>query len=260
MRFSKRRRMAGSSSHGTLVAPSTSKPSIVLLTPCICTRNSVLMRREDSDSPSERLPHMESISSINMIACSSARESSNSVLTSFSDSPCHLDTRSDDEIAKNLASASVATAFARYDLPVPGGPYRRIPFHGLRLPTNNCGNFRGRITASLSASFAPSRPATSSHDILGFSVTMAELSESASFCFSASSFESPPFASFDKLAAPPPPPPPPPLPLLWARSSSTALRSSARFMYPSTRLRMVSLTAGFFSCLRPVMKYSKHFL
>mmetsp|Transcript_24543 Transcript_24543/g.50702 ORF Transcript_24543/g.50702 Transcript_24543/m.50702 type:complete len:214 (+) Transcript_24543:1013-1654(+) len=206
MRFSKRRRMAGSSSHGTLVAPSTNRPSIVLLTPCICTKNSVFMRRDDSDSPSERLPHIESISSINMIACSSARDSSNSVLTSFSDSPCHLDTRSDDEIAKNLASASVATALARYDLPVPGGPYRRIPFQGLRFPTKSCGNFRGRMTASLRASLAPSRPATSSHDTLGFSATIAELSESASFCFSASSFESPPLASFDRLAAPPPPP------------------------------------------------------
>lgn len=29
-------------------------------------------------------------------------------------------------------SASVATALARNDLPVPGGPNRRIPRHGLR--------------------------------------------------------------------------------------------------------------------------------
>lgn len=28
--------------------------------------------------------------------------------------------------------------FARYDLPVPGGPYSRIPVHGLRLPVKNC--------------------------------------------------------------------------------------------------------------------------
>src|SRR4051812_17459788 len=83
---------------------------------------------------------------------------------------CHLDTRSDDDTEKKVASASVATALARYDLPVPGGggrgavatracvdkvegrleeprrtrphpspggPYSRMPFHGLRLPTKS---------------------------------------------------------------------------------------------------------------------------
>ena len=34
----------------------------------------------------------------------------------------YLLTRSDDDTAKKTASDSVATAFARYDLPVPGGP------------------------------------------------------------------------------------------------------------------------------------------
>ncbi len=36
-------------------------------------------------------------------------------------SPCHFDTRSDEDTEKNVESASVATAFARYDFPVPGG-------------------------------------------------------------------------------------------------------------------------------------------
>lgn len=31
--------------------------------------------------------------------------------------------------------ASVATALARYDFPVPGGPNRRIPRQGVRFPT-----------------------------------------------------------------------------------------------------------------------------
>lgn len=53
--------------------------------------------------------------------------------------------------------------FARYDLPVPGGPYSRMPLQGLRLPVKNCGNLTGRMTASLRASLAPSSPATSSH-------------------------------------------------------------------------------------------------
>jgi hypothetical protein len=60
-----------------------------------------------------------------------------------------------------------------YLLPVPGGPYNKIPFHGLRLPVNNCGNLIGNITASLSDSFADSRPATSSHLTFGFSITIA---------------------------------------------------------------------------------------
>lgn len=38
-----------------------------------------------------------------------------------------FDTRSEELIAKNVESASVATAFARNDFPVPGGPYSRIP-------------------------------------------------------------------------------------------------------------------------------------
>lgn len=43
--------------------------------------------------------------------------------------------RSDDEIEKNVElSASVATALAMYDLPVPGGPNNRIPRHGFRFP------------------------------------------------------------------------------------------------------------------------------
>jgi len=45
-------------------------------------------------------------------------------------------------------SISVAHAFARYVLPVPGGPYSRIPFQGFLDPTNIYGNLIGRITAS----------------------------------------------------------------------------------------------------------------
>lgn len=48
--------------------------------------------------------------------------SSNRFRTSFSDSPSHLDTRSDDDTEKKVELlASVATAFAKYDFPVPGG-------------------------------------------------------------------------------------------------------------------------------------------
>merc|ERR550534_1471613 len=94
--------------------------------------------------------------------------------TSFSDSPNHLDTKSDEETEKNVElSASVATAFAKYDLPVPGGPYSRIPLQGFLLPWNKWGNLVGRMTSSFRASLAPSRPATSDHFTSGFSITIA---------------------------------------------------------------------------------------
>ena len=90
--------------------------------PCICTKNSVFIRRADSDSLSERDEQSESTSSINIMLGLCCLANSKRFLTSFSDSPNHLDTRSEDETEKNVELlASVATAFARYDLPVPGG-------------------------------------------------------------------------------------------------------------------------------------------
>lgn len=64
--------------------------------------------------------HSESISSMKMIDGFDSLAISNICRTSLSDSPCHLDTRSDEDMAKNVLSASVATALARKDLPVPG--------------------------------------------------------------------------------------------------------------------------------------------
>mmetsp|Transcript_13376 Transcript_13376/g.40499 ORF Transcript_13376/g.40499 Transcript_13376/m.40499 type:complete len:228 (-) Transcript_13376:225-908(-) len=227
MRFSKRRRMAASISHGTLVAPSTKSPSFCCATPCIWIKNSVLMRRVASDSPSEREPHMLSISSMKMMAWSSALASVKSCFTSRSDSPCHLLTRSELDTAKNLASASVATALARKLFPVPGGPYSRMPRHGLRLPTKSCGKRTGRITVSFSAALAPSRPATSLHLTFGFSVTIALDSWPRSFSASSSCVSPPPFARSRVAAV---------VPEVVGRSSafrrcsSTCFRSSARFM------------------------------
>lgn len=58
-------------------------------------------------------------------------------LTYFSLSPSHLDMRSEEETEKKVELfASVATALARYDFPVPGGPNSRMPLHGVRLPEN----------------------------------------------------------------------------------------------------------------------------
>jgi hypothetical protein len=44
---------------------------------------------------------------------------------------CHLETKSLELMAKKVESASVATAFAKNDLPVPGGPYNKIPNIGI---------------------------------------------------------------------------------------------------------------------------------
>lgn len=192
--------------------------------PCIWTRNSVLILRAASLSFSLLEPHRESTSSMKMIdgLCSRAKlnrfftslerekqqmvsvsfsysiSSRNGLGSHFSLSPNHLDTRSEEEMEKKVELlASVATALARYDFPVPGGPKRRIPRQGVRFPThtdtvllntvhtgglkmvlsykpvNRWGNLMGRMTASFKASLAPSSPATSSHLMFGFSMTMA---------------------------------------------------------------------------------------
>jgi hypothetical protein len=56
-------------------------------------------------------------------------------------------------------------------LPVPGGPYSKIPFHGFLDPVKIYGNLIGIITASFKAYFAFFRPATSSQVTLGFYLT-----------------------------------------------------------------------------------------
>jgi hypothetical protein len=82
----------------------------------------VLILLEDSLSESLLAVAIESISSINTIDGLFSRAVSNIILTSFSLSPSHLEVRSDEDMLRKVASASVATAFARYDFPVPGGP------------------------------------------------------------------------------------------------------------------------------------------
>ena len=61
-----------------------------------------------------------------------------------------------------------------------------MPFHGCRFPTNRCGNFMGRMTASFNASFACSKPATSSHLMSGLSVNIAPARAPRSFFASGS--------------------------------------------------------------------------
>lgn len=57
-------------------------------------------------------------------------------------------------------------------------------------PVKSCGNLIGRMTASFSASFAPSKPAISSQLTFGFSITIAPDNRSCNFLFSESFSES----------------------------------------------------------------------
>lgn len=72
--------------------------------------------------------------------------------------------RLDADTLKKFILEMDARTFAMYDLPVPGGPYSRTPFHGRRFPVKSWGKRCGRITASSSDPFASSSPATSRHD------------------------------------------------------------------------------------------------
>lgn len=98
---------------------------------------------------------------------------SNNARISFADSPTHFETKSEEDTEKKVALHSVAHALAKNVLPVPGGPYNNIPFHGFLTVSNISGNLIGSITASYKAFLAFSRPATSSHLTFGFSVIIA---------------------------------------------------------------------------------------
>ena len=109
---------------------------------------------EASDWFPSLLPHIESISSINMIEGFFSRAIVNNYLMSLSDSPTYLEIRSDELTEMKVPSHSVAHAFAKNVLPVPGGPYRRIPIQGFLAPLNKSGKRNGRITAYCRASLA----------------------------------------------------------------------------------------------------------
>lgn len=66
--------------------------------------------------------------------CAAPRPYWGSLLTSFSPSPIHLETREEAEIEKNTAEMLVAIALPSIVLPVPGGPNSRMPLGGARAP------------------------------------------------------------------------------------------------------------------------------
>lgn len=61
-----------------------------------------------------------------------------------------------------------------------------MPFQGIRFPVKSCGKRIGKMTASLRASLARSRPATSLHFTFGFSMIMAPSNLLCNFFFSGS--------------------------------------------------------------------------
>ncbi len=103
-----------------------------------------------------------SSSSMKTMAGACLRAVSNSLRMRPAPTPANISTNDDADCEKNAAPDSCATALASSVLPVPGGPYSRMPF-GTRAPSfaNRSGSFR-KSTTSRSSSFASSRPATSS--------------------------------------------------------------------------------------------------
>ena len=147
--------MAKSRAYGKLVAPRMRIPSSSLPTPCILVKNYVLTLFVASLSFSDRLLHKASISSMKIMEgfFSLARVKREFII--FSLYPTYLLRIFEGSIAKKVLSASVAQAFARKVFPVPGGPYKRIPFQGYLGPLNIFLNLTGMRIASLRAAFAP---------------------------------------------------------------------------------------------------------
>src|SRR5436853_346535 len=88
-----------------------------------------------------------------------------------SDSPTHLLRNSGPRTEMKFASASVATAFARSVLPVPGGPYNMMPRGGRASKwANSLFIFNGHSIDSRISCFASSRPPMSSQWTFGLSM------------------------------------------------------------------------------------------
>lgn len=62
---------------------------------------------------------------------------SNKILTSFYDSPFHLDAKLLADTLKNVVPPLEATALASKVFPVPGGPNMSTPFQALLIPVKN---------------------------------------------------------------------------------------------------------------------------
>jgi len=155
------RRSAGSSISTLFVAammrtsPRVSKPSISARS---CIRVRWTSALPDVPSLVLVLP-TASISSMNTMDGDFSLARANSSRTSWAPSPIYLWTSSLPDIRMKVAFAWCATAFAISVFPVPGGPYRRIPFGG-STPTFTyiSGFVRGYSTASRTSSISFESP------------------------------------------------------------------------------------------------------
>ncbi len=142
MRSSKRRRTASSKFQGQLAGPRTMtvvEPVLFAEISSNWVNSSVFMRRDASCSSEPREDTIASTSSINITEREHRRAASNKHLTKFSLSPLYLETRVDAEQLKHVQHFNPATAFARRDFPVPGGPNSTQPFHSWLIPRNSSG-------------------------------------------------------------------------------------------------------------------------
>lgn len=77
---------------------------------------------------------IESISSIKITEGALSFASWKRAFIKRSPSPIHLEVRIEAEIQKNVLLHSVAIALASIVLPLPGGPYNKMPLLGERIP------------------------------------------------------------------------------------------------------------------------------
>mmetsp|Transcript_16866 Transcript_16866/g.58698 ORF Transcript_16866/g.58698 Transcript_16866/m.58698 type:complete len:253 (+) Transcript_16866:474-1232(+) len=158
-----RRRTASSRSKGRFVEPMTTTRSPDVRRPshsCISVVFTDVSVPWAVSSPDSREARRESISSMKMTQGANLRASANTAFAFFSDSPSHLSSIVEASTARNAAPPSVATAFARSVLPVPGGPNRSTPLTAPAATPSaySSGYLSGNVMASRSAAFAWSRP------------------------------------------------------------------------------------------------------
>ncbi|EEQ39250.1 hypothetical protein CLUG_03378 [Clavispora lusitaniae ATCC 42720] len=155
------RNNAGSKVLGSLVAnitlmlPRGSNPSN-----CVINSNMVRCTSLSPPAPSsKRAPPMASTSSKKMMHAFFVRAISNNSRTIRAPSPTYFWTSSEPMTRINVASVSLATARAQSVLPVPGGPYKRMPLGG-SIPnlTNRSGARSGSSTTSRNFSICSLQP------------------------------------------------------------------------------------------------------
>jgi len=128
---------------------------------------------------------IESISSMKITLGALSAASANSPFMSFSPSPIHLDVSVLALQLKKVDLHSVAIAFASIVLPLPGGPYRRMPFDGDSSPLKMSGRTVGKMICSYRTFLTSTSPFTSSHLTFGDEskiVSSIDLSTSLSMC------------------------------------------------------------------------------